>query len=541
VKTRHIPGALIVAATLWGAHQASAFDAAAACKVVAREAASGAALLDNGAVTGAVMVTDGTVETFKSLPALCRVTMTLHAAPGSNIDAELWLPAHWNGRYLQAGNGGFAGSIAYAGLAAGVRNGFAVANSDGGHHSVGGDASWGMNDPGKILDFGNRAILQTALASKRVVAAFYGAPAKRAYFSGCSDGGRESLMAAQRYPEQFDGWLVGAPENDFTGELTTELFLSQASAPLPEQLLPAHLQLAQAAALAACDGTDGLVDGLLSRPRSCPPTLDHLVCKDGATTACLTASQVDAMKRIEAGWRDAKRGLYFPGLGDAAGTAADPGQWATWLSGFGAEPGWHEAYAQQFFEYVVYAKPGLDIRALDVGDAYRAAAARVGQAVDATDPDLSRVRSAGKKIIQFHGWSDVGIPTEYSLAYYRAVQAKMAAGAGAGADGGAGDISDFYRLFLAPGMGHCGGGPGPNTFGQSADGDTAFEPRRHMLAALVQWVEEGKAPLSVIATKRAGDAPGGKVLRTRPLCPFPQEARYRGRGSIDDAGSFQCH
>jgi Tannase and feruloyl esterase len=533
VKSRLIARALIVAAGLCGAHQVSAFDAAAACTGIAH---TGLGLLDNGMVTGAVMVRNGKVETFNSLPAFCRVSMTLHAAPKSSIDAELWLPAHWNGRYLQAGNGGFAGSIAYAGLAAGVRNGFAVANSDGGHHSVGGDATWGMNDPDKLSDFGNRAILQTALASKRVVAAFYGAPAKRAYFSGCSDGGRESLMAAQRYPEQFDGFLVGAPENDFTGELTTELFLSQASAPLPQPLLPAQLQLAQAAELAACDGADGMVDGLASRPRSCPHTLHALVCQEGAASTCLTASQVNAMTRIDAGWRDAKRGLYFPGLGDAIGTEAEHGQWATWLSGFGAEPGWHEAYAQQFFEYVVYAKPGLDIRTLDVGDAYQAAVARVGQAVDANDPDLSRVRSAGKKIIQFHGWSDVGIPTEYSLAYYRAVQTRMGVGAG-----GAGDVSDFYRLFLAPGMGHCGGGPGPNSFGQSADSETPFEPRRHLLAALVQWVEQGKPPQSVIATKRLGDAPGGKVLRTRPLCPFPQEARYRGQGSIDDAGSFQCH
>jgi hypothetical protein len=466
-----------------------------------------------------------------TLPSFCRAVAILRASAESSISVEVWLPQKWNHRYLQAGNSGFAGSIAYGGMANALRQGFAVASSDGGHRSEGADAKWGMNSPERIADFGNRALHETALFAKALVDAYYGKPAKRSYFSGCSDGGRESLMAAQRYPEEFDGWLVGAPENDFTRLLTTELFLAQVSSKMTDKLSPTQLRAIGQAALSKCDPSDGLNDGLIADPRACHFSVATLICKSIPDGSCLSSAQADAVERLYSGWRDGPRHLYFPGLGDAIGTEGDPGQWQEWLSGMvpDAAAGWHEAYAQQFFEYIVYATPGLDIRSLDPGDAYEAAVAQVSREVDANDTDLSRVRAQGKKIIQFHGWSDVGIPPEYSLSYYQAVEQKLGS-----------DLSDFYRLFMVPGMGHCGGGPGPNRFGQAWDSTTPFDPGRNMLAALVRWVETGQAPDHIIATKYRDDDARKNIVRTRPLCPYPRQAHYLGKGSINTADNFVC-
>src|SRR5579862_535505 len=362
-----------------------------------------------------------------ALPPFCRVSAVLHPVKDSSISTEVWLPEHWNHRYLQGGNESFGGSIPYVELAAGVRLGFAVAVDDDGHEADDIDARWGLNAPDKVTDFGHRAVRETALNATRFVASYYSERPQRAYFSGCSDGGRDSLMAAQRDTDLFDGWLVGAPENDLTREQASELFLAQASARLSAAITPEQLRLLAQAAQSRCDNKDGVVDGLISDPLGCDFDPASLSCAAAAGKPCIPAAQLTAIEQIYNGWHDDKQRIDIPGLRYAMGTEDDPGQWTVWLSGLSpATPlGAHQAFAAQFFAFLVYADPTLNILTLDPGDAYKRAVQHVGAAVDANSTDLSRLRAAGKKIIQYHGWADVGVPAQFSLDYYHAVEQRM--------------------------------------------------------------------------------------------------------------------
>ncbi len=469
-------------------------------------------------------------QSFTDLPAFCRVQARIARPDGGYIELEVWLPETWNGRYLQAGNSGFAGSIAYRGLATGVRDGFAVANSDGGHQSVGSDMRWAIDRPGRVADFGHLALHDIAIAAKAIVTRYYGRAAAHAYFAGCSDGGREALMSLQRYPDQFDGWLVGAPENDFTGELTAELVLAQASRGRFGSITQTQLDAISKLALAHCDALDGTEDGVIEDPRRCGSSLALLACNGQTGTACLDPGQIAAIDRARKDWRDPSGTPDIPGLAWSIGTEAAPGQWTGWMSHIaGASIGGHEDYAQQFFGTFLHRDAALDLATLDPGDAWRDARQKTSADVDAIDPDLSRQRALHRKVIQYHGWADVGIPAQFTLAYYGAVQKAMG-----------GSVEDFYRLFMVPGMGHCGGGTGANAFGGFGDLSTPFEPDRNLLAALVRWVERGKAPDRVVATHYRDNDPAKGADRTHPLCVFPRQARYDGKGKIDDASSYHC-
>lgn len=458
------------------------------------------------------------------LPAFCRVQLRVHPSPKSDIRLEVWLPTNWNGRYLQAGNGGFAGSIRYDALAAGLRNGFATANSDGGHESVGADLRPLAEEPEKIADFGYRAIGATSAAAKSAVKLYYGRAAKRAYFAGCSDGGREAWVAAQRWAAQFDGFLIGAPENDFNREMATELFLSATYRASGETFTKAQLAAISANGIRGCDGADGLIDGLIADPRHCHVDWTPITCPKRSNTSCITPAQVALLERLYRGWTSADGKTFVPGIAASIGTESAPGQWDAWMAG-----GAHEDYTREYFQRLVYRDRSRAITAMNVGDAYKRAEILFGAITDANDPDLSAQRRAGKKIIQYHGWGDIGIPPWYSIDFFERIHALMGD-----------DVSDFYRLFMAPGMGHCEGGPGPNFFGGAGDEVTAFVPSHNLLAALVDWVEAGNAPDRVIATKYRDDDPAKPVLRTRPLCSYPAKAVYDGHGSIDDAANFQC-
>lgn len=476
---------------------------------------------------------------FRELAGFCRVVGQIRPTADSQIGFELWLPDQWDGRYLQAGNGAFAGSINYRGLAPGLRNGFAVASTDDGHTGWG--ARWALGHPQKVIDFGYRAVHLTSVVAKQITATYYGRGISRAYFNGCSDGGRESLMEAQRYPDDFDGWVVGAPANDFTGVMTYLLNLAQVGSSMDPPLSPSQLQALTAASLARCDAADGIADGVISNPLQCRFDPAEIQCQGAPDGHCLSANQARALSRVYDGARGGRaRTALTPGYRGAMGDEA--AQWPYWI---GPLPqGSHlpspltRMFSENFWPFMVYGDPKVDFRKLDLLQAASDARGRTGALLNAVDPDLSAVRAAGKRIIQYHGWADGVIPAQYSIAYYEAVENYLGR-----------DNRDFYRLFLAPGVEHCGGGPGPNAFGAQDDPrpfgagydpHRDFDPGSDVLAALIRWVEHGQAPDRLLATKYQDDDAAKPVQRTRPLCVYPQVARWQGYGSTDDARNFRC-
>jgi len=435
----------------------------------------------------------------------------------------VWLPeTTWNGRYQQAGNGGFAGAIPFASLAGALTAGYAAAGTDDGH--TGGTATFAPGHHQQVIDFGFRALKETTDSAKAVIAAFYGSGPRRSYFVGCSDGGREALMEAQRFPEDFDGISAGAPANDWTHLFTGFIWNEQALFANPASTVPAaKLQAIQRAALAQCDALDGIRDGLLNDPRKCKFDPVVIQCTGADTNDCLTSAQVAAVRKIYTGPRNPRTGkLIFPGY--EAGAEAAPGGWSAWITGpfpLAGAPTIQAFFGNQFFTYIVHEDPAWDYRQMNFDSDVSFADNTTAGTINSTDPDLSRFRAHGGKLIQWHGWDDPAIAARSSINYFQSVVARSGNG-----DRALREIQEFFRLFLAPGVLHCGGGPGPNVF------DT--------VTPLVQWVEQGVAPERITATKFNGDNPANGVLITRPLCPFPQFAEHKGKGSTNDAANFVC-
>ena len=457
----------------------------------------------------------------KGLPAFCRVQGILRPSPDSEIHFEVWLPAErWNHRYLGTGNGGFAGSIGYGQMAGNLRRGFATAGQDAGHAAGAEDARWAYHHPEKVVDFGWRGLHLTTERAKGITARFYGTAVQRSYFDSCSDGGREALMEAQRFPEDFDGILAGAPAYNWTGLLTAGLDVNQKADGTAAEFIPASkLPAITAAVLAQCDAADGLKDGIVSDPRRCHFDPAALVCKSGDATTCLTPPQIGALKAIYAGGHTADGKLLSPGLmpgGEASG-------WKGWVINDSAAP---SNYVQGFFRYMVTGDPTLDVLKVKVDEMSRLATERTSAALDATDPNLEPFLRHGGKLLLYHGWNDPAISPLGTVNYYEAVRASVGQ---KGADAG-------VRLYLVPGMGHCTGGPGPSAFGQLGIPTTGPDPFA-AFTALQGWVEENKTPGSLLATQYAAD---GTVARTRPVCPYPAEAVWDGKGDASSAGSFHC-
>ena len=456
--------------------------------------------------------------------SFCRVAGLARPEAGSEIRFEVWLPpAHdWNGRFQGIGSGGSAGAIRYRQLAAAVAGGYAAVATDNGHTSTSGfDGSWSLGHPVRLVDFGYRAQHEATAAGKAVTRAYYGRDADFAYFVGCSQGGHHALMEAQRYPDDYDGIVAGAPANYWIGLMTAELWAGLATTRDPGQDLPrAKLPVLGAAVMAACDGLDGLEDGLIDDPRNCDFDPAALLCDGEDAEDCLTAGQVAAARAIYAGpVRPSTGESLFPGyaLGSEHFEAPDGlGGWARYWSGI-SEPGGSTA---QFMKYSVFENPDYDLKDFDFDADWDRANNRplgndetLASALNAIDPDLSDFKARGGKLISYHGWADALITGHYAVQYYEDVLAAM---------GGPEETTDFYRLFMAPGVAHCRGGPGPDRF--------------DVVAAIERWVEQGEAPDRLIASKVVD----GEVRRSRPLCVYPQVARYDGSGSIDDAANFAC-
>ena len=464
-----------------------------------------------------------------TVPAFCRVAVVLKPSSDSDIRMEVWLPSSgWNGKFQGIGNGGFAGAIGFGGMANAISHGYATASTDTGHQASNTDASWALNHPEKVTDFGYRAIHETAEKAKEVIRAFYGGAPKRSYFSSCSNGGRQALMEAQRFPADYDGIIAGAPAYYWTHLITAAIFDIQAITADAASYIPASkLPAIEAAALAACDSLDGVRDGVIEDPAQCRFDPSKLLCQGADSDACLTAPQLAALKKIYEGPKDSKGASINPGF--SPGGEAEQGGWGPWITGTEPRKSLQFAFGNNFFQNIVYSDPAWDYKTSSAEHNVKVADDRVASIFNATDPDLKKFKDRGGKLILYHGWSDAAIPAVSIINYYQALQKKM----------GAQNTTQFARLFMVPGMQHCGGGPSPNTFGQGGVG--YGDPEHDIDAALERWVEQGAAPEQIIATKyKTNGKPESGVARTRPLCAYPQTAHYKGAGSTDDAANFVC-
>jgi feruloyl esterase len=448
-------------------------------------------------------------------PEHCRVF--LMAQPEVNIEVNL--PTRWNGRFYMFGNGGWAGESfdapgRVANHARALRAGFATASTDTGHSAaLEPGASFALQRQ-KLLDYGFRSLHVTAEAAKLLVRTYYGAIPSKSYYDGCSQGGRQGLTIVQRFPNDFDGVIAGSPALSNTGNMIARVYWVQGMAvnPFPA----AKLGLLAERVYAKCDAADGLKDGLISEPLRCgfKASQDLPRCAEGKNeSTCFTASEIASADRIYSDvFRQGKR--FLPGWPVGAEVAGPNGE-SGWLGQVVRGPNGNSVwanYAQDFLRYM--AMPGTDpehaIASFDI-DQNIPRLEFLHQVIDATDPDLTAFRQRGGKLIIYFGWADPQLNPRVAVEYYDQVVARMGSSTG-----------DFARLFMVPGMFHCGGGVGTSTF------DVA--------TPLLHWVESGVAPASIPASRILG----GKTIRTRPLCPYPEVARYKGSGTIDDAANFSC-
>jgi feruloyl esterase len=441
-----------------------------------------------------------------NLPSFCRVAGTISPVPDSVIKFEVWMPtSNWNRRLMVVGNGAFSGAPWIRFMAAAVREGYAVAGTDTGHEGPIPDASFALGHPEKVIDFGYRSVHETTLKSKAIVATFYDAPAKKSYFDGCSSGGRQGLMEAQRYPADFDGIISGAPASNMERQLASAIWIERAAHLTPASNLPKEkLPILHQAALDACDASDGVKDGVIRDPFSCRFDPAVTQCKGADTSACLSPEQVEAARKIYAGPVNPRtHEKIYPGL--------EPGSEVTWYAFTVPE----FPIAASHFKYIVFKNPKWDPSTLNFDSDIATAEKIDNGTLTATNPNLKPFFVHGGKLILYHGLSDGLISPQSTINYYNAVL--KAAGPTA---------SQSMRLYLAPGMEHCFGGDGPDSF--------------DLDAPLASWVEDNKIPGPIIASHFPANAPSTKADRTRPLCPYPQVAKYKGTGSTDDAANFAC-
>ena len=413
---------------------------------------------------------------------------------------EIWLPANgWNGKFQAVGNGGWAGVISYSAMADAVRAGYASASTDTGH--VGGGGAFALGHPEKLVDFAWRSEHEMTVKAKAIIHAFYGRAPRLSYWNGCSTGGRQGLKEAQKFPDDYDGIIAGAPAN----RTAISLWIADAVLKDPASYIPpGKYPIIHQAALDACDAMDGLEDGLIDDPSKCRFDPKVLLCKDGDGPSCLTAPQVAAAKKIYAPAINPRTGqqLFF---------SLVPGTELGWgVQALGPDP---SANIYDQYRYVVFKDPKWDWKTFNFDSDVARGDLPENLVMNATDPNMKPFFSHGGKLPLYHGWSDPNVPTLNTIKYYNTVVENL---------GGASKAASSVRLFLEPGMGHCGGGEGPNVFDKTG--------------ALDRWVEQGTAPDVLTASH----VTNGKVDRTRPLCPYPQVARYKGTGSIDDAVNFVC-
>jgi Tannase and feruloyl esterase len=430
------------------------------------------------------------------IPAHCRVKMILKPSTDSNINAELWLPAaDWNGKFLAVGNGGFGGAIqGYNDMQVALRRGYATAGNDTGHSEADGpNGMFGLGHPEKIVDFSHRAMHEMVVTSKRLVDEFYGKMPQFSYYKGCSTGGRQGVMAAQRFPEDFDGIIAGALANRHIHQHTAGVTRSIELARHPEAALTQEkADLVSKALLNACDTAK---EGFVNNPRACSFDFTKLACSGEDTASCLTAPQLKTVQTFYGGVKNSKGELIFSGqaLSNPIPALRPP----TDVPGGGYDT----------VRIWAFQKADYDWKTFDLDRDMPIIESKVGF-VDAVDPDLTKFKAHGGKLLLYAGWGDTTITPENTVMYYESVVDKMGK-----------KQTDFTRLFMVPGMAHCGGGVGPNTFDS--------------IGTLEAWREKGAAPSEITAFNP-------QTGLSRPLCPYPQFAKYTGTGNMKDAANWKC-
>ena len=437
------------------------------------------------------------------LPAHCRVAAVLMPSADSHIEMELWLPATraaWNGKFLAVGNGGWGGSIDTRAMTESLARGYATASNDTGHK--GNSGSFALGHPEMVVDFGYRAMHEMTVQSKAMISAFYNRPIQLSYYNGCSTGGRQGLMEAQRYPEDFDAMVVGAPTNNRARMHASQMarqteMLKDVSRILP----PEKVTLVRNAIIASCDAKDGVKDGIVSDPQNCKFDPAALLCTESNKEHCLSAAQVETAKQAYSGVKTKAGELVYPGFAPGFESVG----WR--MPQPGGEP---LADALDTFRYLGHQDANWNGMLFDL-DRDLALAVENAGFIDAINPDLSKFKTRGGKLLMYHGWADPGPAPANTINYYSQVIEKT----GSKAD-------DWMRLFLLPGVGHCGGGIGPD--------------RADFIDALERWRESGTAPSEIVASRMRG----GQVDMTRPLCSYPQVAKWTGTGTTDEAKNFVC-
>jgi pimeloyl-ACP methyl ester carboxylesterase len=451
----------------------------------------------------------------------CKVTGTIDGT----IGFELLLPNEWNGKLVMGGGGGFVGSVqnqAQDGLGAGptpLERGYATVGTDTGHTGASTDASWALNDPQAQENFAHRAVHRTAEVSKQIVADYYRHGVDRSYFFGCSRGGGQAMIEAQRYPDDFDGIIAGSPVLDWPGAMGGFIRNEQAIFPDPNDLRAPLItadnrKLLANALRASCDAQDGVADGIVNDPPSCgfdPQSLPR--CAAGPAADCVTDTQLKAIETVYGGLNIGGEQLY-PGF--PFGGENDPGGWDLWITQTTppalppGQPNLQYAFGTQFAKSFVFSDPNWSYAGYDFAD-WRERAAPAAELLNATDSDLGKFAGHGGKLIIWHGWSDSALPATRTVEHYLAMAERNSL------------VRLSARLFLLPGVAHCAGGPGPD--------------RADWLTTLEQWVEHDVAPDQVLMTKNDAQ---GKTLIARPACAYPLMAKYVGSGDPNRAASYTC-
>ena len=439
----------------------------------------------------------------EGLRSFCRVVVLVRPANDSVITVELWLPlSNWNHKLMAVGNGGWAGEIYYDQMGQALDRGYAVAATDGGHDDTHTDATFALGHPEKLIDFGYRAVHEMTIKAKTVIASYYGEVPSHSYWNSCSTGGRQGLMEAQRFPDDFDGVIVGAPAIYWTQEAARNAWVAEAMRQgEPAYIPPNKYQAIHDAVLEACDSLDGVRDRVLENPTRCKFDPKILDCKGIDGPSCLTALQIESARKLYGPVMNTqtKKLIYWglmPGseLGwDELSPAGRPGRISVFQVAFN-DPNWN-------YKMIDFSRDPQRAEQLDHGT------------VNALNPNLGPFFARGGKLLHYHGWADPVVAPPGSINYYESVVREL---------GGKQRVSDAYRLFMVPGMGHCDGGDGPDQFDR--------------IDVMEEWVERGEAPERIVASR----VRNGKVERTRPLCPYPQTAEYKGSGSIDRAENFVC-
>lgn len=441
-------------------------------------------------------------RTMAALPAFCKVAVTSKPSADSDIKIEVWLPSSgWNGKFQAVGNGGWAGTISYPAMAAAIGRGYATASTDSGHSTPG--ASFAVGHPEKLVDYAHRSLHEMAVHAKAVVNAYYGKGATASLWSGCSTGGNQGLTLASMYPDDFDAIVAGAPPDIRSRVHAVRLVLHRFVHRTPGSYIPPEkYPVVHKAVLAACDAKDGVKDGVLENPGACRFDPKVLQCKDADGPSCLTAEQVDTARALYSDIKHPKTGqvLYSPLL--------QPGSELLWGVLAGPQP---FSNATETYRYLVAKDQAWDPARFDAAvdvEKMDAAAAVLNTAGDNLKPFFAR----GGKLLMYHGWSDQQNPASTSVSYFNRVVNTVGKSA----------VGKSIQLYMVPGMNHCQGGVGTDTFDK--------------VAVMEEWMAKGTAPAQIVASHSTD----GKVDRTRPLCPYPQVAAYKGTGSTDEASSFAC-